>query len=878
MGAKHKHKYSAPAPKLTRLQSALALLAREVQAAQSRARDTNSTPNLSGVIRLLHQRPELQRYLEGVQRERGRLQEGGQELAVAQSRERLASSLAPAYLRDRPSGNNPQDEAAAAWGGAQKNFPQGVPNARVLRQIAETDVWVRAAIDDRCNDVCRSEIAVRPKDTRRAYSRDTMQRVQRLLDQPNEYRDSYRSLIQPVVEDVQTLDRGVIEKRMQLKPRVPARLYFQDGARLKIYPGWSGNPKEPRYLYESDAGDKRVPLLNDEAIVIIARPGTYRLGLAPVRTLYDVINADLKALASGSALVDHKPPPHLVQLVKASQRQIDRVRDTYDTEVSGRREILWLGGNEPAKVFPLIFSARDNQWMEWQLYLARQICAAFKISPQKLGITFDINKATAETQQSITEDTGLIPLLLLIEEYLNTELLYDFAPRLPDGRYDDDALNLEIVFPQVTEAQRKMHYLELATILEKGLPELPFLMPNDARQMLGLEPVPGGNRFWVMTTNGPMPWIGYEDAMGFYTAPGLGGQLGAQEPGSGPSANDLDDDDDAGADAPDDPDTAGSGDGGDAGGMDAGAPDLGSAGSQMGSDMAGPEGVGGDGLGGDGMVGTEAGTGDIGKALRKGQSGPHTGIMVAFFLDRTTANQLAIPGGELASELHLTLAYLGDKEDLEPGDISKLKKGLAAFAACMAPFSGEISGIGRFTSVPEGQPTVVYASVDAPKLPGWRQALVRHLAGMGFPADEQHGYTPHCTLAYLSADEPMPMEEVPALPVTFDRLWLAFGGARFSFPLQGNKLESRQLQQARAVPGSVPARGAVPAFDTRRPGRPWSPTPIALEKQKPPTPRGKVTTAQARHYQRPRAAEVQLTSAMQEAFEKARQRGVALKR
>jgi HK97 family phage portal protein len=165
----------------------------------------------------------------------------------------------------------------------------------------------------------------------------------------------------------------------------------------------------------------------------------------------------------------------------------------------------------------------------------------------------------------------------------------------------------------------------------------------------------------------------------------------------------------------------------------------------------------------------------------------HTGVMVAFFLDSDNAKLLAVPGGELASDLHVTLAYLGEKSDFSPSDITALKRVVSSFASSQQYFTGALSGLGRFTTVDAGEPTPVYASVDAAGLPAFREALVEALRSADFTPDTTHGFTPHITLAYVDAAKPMPLKSVKALNLSFDELTLAVGDDRYAYALDSGE-------------------------------------------------------------------------------------------
>lgn len=419
------------------------------------------------------------------------------------------------------------------WG-KQKPEAQGVPNARILRDWADANEWVRAAINVRRQQIGRANIAVMPNNERRAYNRGLQKRIQLLLDQPNELRMNYYELMSSLMDDLLVLDRAVLTKSMTIG-RQPVAIYYEDGAQVKIYAEWNGDPKTPRYLYEAPGGTRKVPLYNDEAIVMMANPATYRFGLSPVQVLRNTIQADLAATKSAIDMVDMKPPPQVIQIPGISPTQIEALRIKYEAESAGRRQILFLGGPQKAEIHPLIFSARDNQWLEWQQYLARKICAVFQISPQQVGITFDINRATAQSQQEIFEDTGLLPLLLLVEEYFNREILGDFAPPLPNGRSNFDALNLRILFPEITEADRQMHAERAIQMATTGLAGLPSMTLNQVLAMRGEEPVDGGNTFYILNQiSGVIPWLSYDGKSGDYGTRATGGAMGAQDALGGP--------------------------------------------------------------------------------------------------------------------------------------------------------------------------------------------------------------------------------------------------------------------------------------------------------------------------------------------------------
>jgi hypothetical protein len=256
-----------------------------------------------------------------------------------------------------------------------------------------------------------------------------------------------------------------------------------------------------------------------------------------VQVLLDTIRGDLAATEKAMNLVKDVPPPTAVAIQGAGEEVIRRLANKYDRDVAGHKEVMFLGStqDQEIKVFPLSMNLAEMQFMQWQEYLARKICAVFQISPQNIGLTFDINRATAETQADITEDNGIIGLMLLIEEYLNRELLADWAPIDKDGRPRLDNLNLRVFYAEVSEMQRMRHAERVIRSASAALGGLPLLTPNEARAMLGEEPFPhGGNTIWIMSQNGLIPTVlSYDDDLGDYGEYATAGDLGAQDPAGG---------------------------------------------------------------------------------------------------------------------------------------------------------------------------------------------------------------------------------------------------------------------------------------------------------------------------------------------------------
>ena len=104
--------------------------------------------------------------------------------------------------------------------------------------------------------------------------------------------------------------------------------------------------------------------------------------------------------------------------------------------------------------------------------------------------------------------------------------------------------------------------------------------------------------------------------------------------------------------------------------------------------------------------------------LLPSKTADHPCAMIAFFLPLASARWLAMPGGEKAEDLHLTLAALGPVDALPLSEQRETVRGVVAeFAAGRPSLPAKLTGFGRFQT--DGEPDALYLNVDAPELPAF---------------------------------------------------------------------------------------------------------------------------------------------------------------
>lgn len=378
------------------------------------------------------------------------------------------------------------------WAATRRTSPQNIPassamvlqdrgrvaksNVQLFRNWAEHSEWIRAAIGVRKSQVSGAEWDIVPFDPEQKYSPVLKERIKDLFDRPNPASDSFRSFIEPVLEDILVLDAGVIEKVRTLRGDV-AQLWGVDGGKIRVASLWNGEP-DPRYFWYPD-GFLRAQFGNDDMVYVMENPSTYRpVGLSKLETLKLTIESELQGHSYNHRQVVNAAPDGMLDLGEGARpEQVDTFKSYWLSEVAGKGAMAFIGGTRNAKFIPFRANNRDMQFLEWQIYLVRKISAVFGLSPQDLGLTFDVNRSSGEVQQENTNDRGIRPLLSLLQDYFTREIVWDQAFGGPDN-------NLAFRFTKLNLRET----LAQAQVTKIQLAGMPWLSVNETRKQQGLEP------------------------------------------------------------------------------------------------------------------------------------------------------------------------------------------------------------------------------------------------------------------------------------------------------------------------------------------------------------------------------------------------------
>jgi len=397
--------------------------------------------------------------------------------------------------------NLPPGSAAMVF---QERGRVGKSSGALFRNWAEHSEWVRAAINVRKAQVSSAEWDIVPFDQSRSWDQRKADQLRGLFNRPNSAVESFRSWVEPIIEDILVLDAGVIEKERTLGGAVAA-LHAVDGAKVKINALWDGNPDETRYWWVP-APQYEVPFKNEDLVYIMANPRTYSvMGLSPLETLKQTVDSEILGSQYNTRQVTNAAPDGMLDLGEGARpEKVEEFKSYWLAEVAGKGAMAFIGGTKGAKFVPFRSTNRDMQYAEWLDYLVRKICAVYLISPQDIGLTFNINRSEGQVQQEMTEDQGLRPTLANVQDYFTREIVWDDSFGGPDN-------NLAFRFTRLNIKES----MSKAKINDLALAGMPYKTVNEARMDEGRAPIGDAtdenNPYNKLMANTPLGMVLLED-------------------------------------------------------------------------------------------------------------------------------------------------------------------------------------------------------------------------------------------------------------------------------------------------------------------------------------------------------------------------------
>jgi HK97 family phage portal protein len=355
------------------------------------------------------------------------------------------------------------------------------PTPMNLRRFAETPV-VRRAINVIKDRIAAMDWQVR---VRRGVApgavldaRDKLRALRRTLEEPNAV-DSFRTLIEQVIEDALTGGYGAIEMEPTGDDERPAMLWPVDGASIRINARWDGQAETPRYAQAMPGQLDGVDLCDDQLMYIRMNPRSFTpFGLGPLEVAFETVNQFLSAHRFAGKLAANSVAQYALWLNEATPAQHDRLIRWWQDEIEGTGRVPLISTEQKPEVLRFAQGTDADLRLEWQQFLIRMVANAFGLPPMLLGLEGDVNRATAAELADEAFRGAILPLAQLLAYHITRDL---FVKCIGWREF-------EFVFNDLNARDEETELAVQVQLLQAGV-----LTVNEVRTMRGLAPLgPGG--------------------------------------------------------------------------------------------------------------------------------------------------------------------------------------------------------------------------------------------------------------------------------------------------------------------------------------------------------------------------------------------------
>jgi HK97 family phage portal protein len=302
------------------------------------------------------------------------------------------------------------------------------PSPANLRRFAETPV-VRRAMNVIKDRVAAMDWQVRVR--RGCAAGDPPETSSRLsalrltLEQPNAT-DSFRTLVEQVIEDALTGGFGAIEMESTGDEGRPAMLWPVDGATIRVNGKWDGQAESPRYaqVMPGQMESNTIELRDDQLMYIRMNPRSFTpFGLGPLEVAFETVNQFLSAHRFAGKLAANSVAQYALWLNEATPAQHDRLIRWWQDEIEGTGRVPLLSTEQKPEVLRFAQGTDADLRLAWQEFLIRMVANAFGLPPLLLGLESDVNRSTAAELADEAFRGAISPMAHLLAEHITRDLL-----------------------------------------------------------------------------------------------------------------------------------------------------------------------------------------------------------------------------------------------------------------------------------------------------------------------------------------------------------------------------------------------------------------------------------------------------------------------
>lgn len=263
---------------------------------------------------------------------------------------------------------------------------------------------------------------------RQSVSEETKQHIQKvydLLNDPNENQENFASIIKKVTIDLKIHDAAAIEKTRNGLNEI-AEIYTVPGPYVRMSFDKNGKLLDPAYLQQDPKLNTNIVAKwsKEELMYFMLNPiSTSMYGVSPIDVIAQVVATLINALNyNGTYFESAALPEGYFSIPGMNEVAAKRLMQKWEQEIKSKaHKVLFMP--EGAVWHQFRFSNVEMQWLQGQKFYIELVMAVLGVTKHEVGFTEDVNRATADNQSFVFKNKSLIPVLSLIADKFNQELI-----------------------------------------------------------------------------------------------------------------------------------------------------------------------------------------------------------------------------------------------------------------------------------------------------------------------------------------------------------------------------------------------------------------------------------------------------------------------
>lgn len=258
-----------------------------------------------------------------------------------------------------------------------------------------------------------------------AKTKDHIQKIYDLLSDPNENSENFSAIIKKVALDLKIHDAAGVEKTKNGLGEV-AEIYTVPGPYIRLNYDKNGKLLSPAYKQIDPRFRNNIVAEWDkeELIYMMLNPiSTSMYGVSPIDVIAQIVATLVNALNyNGTYFESAALPEGYFTIPGMNETQARRLMQKWEQEIKSKaHKVLFMP--EGAKWYQFRFSNVEMQWLQGQKFYMELVMAVLGVTKHEVGFTEDVNRATADNQSFVFKNKSLLPILSLIADKINQELI-----------------------------------------------------------------------------------------------------------------------------------------------------------------------------------------------------------------------------------------------------------------------------------------------------------------------------------------------------------------------------------------------------------------------------------------------------------------------